>query len=1191
MVNIVNYIENKKVLVMKNKKRIFSDLKFLPQIISFLFKNDKKLFVLILIESVLSSISPFILLFYTRNLIDLIYKNANIIQFINVSIGYLSIFVFVEIMKLVLNALVNRKEKYALLLKMSDEFYSKPMYLKYCDLNEPHFLNHVGYAKSFINGKCNQMIALISNFEGSIITFILSLYLLVNLEVISFVVILLYVSIEYYLKTFFIKKVYKNNYLKAEFNRKIQYYDEVRCNAQYYKDIKLYGLETKIEKECNHASRSIFKLTKKNQNLLFVNTLITSFIECVLFISLYYLISNKIITITQNLSYFAVSISAISIFKNLLVSTIGSYNEINNDYEFMKYYKDFVCLNDYEEHEGLSLDSVESIEFINVSFKYPNSDALILKNVNFRITKGQKVAIIGQNGSGKTTLTNLILGFYKPTEGQILVNGIELSKYDRASYLNKVSGISQNFKLFSMSIKDNITYMPDEIHDDKYNEALKLSNLEKLISQLKYNDNTCLYKYYDKEGINLSGGEMQKVAFARAIYKKEVDLFIFDEPTSSMDAISEVNLYKNYLKIIGNGIGLFVSHRISCVSICDNVLYLENGNVIFSKLGNLLKSNIDFNELYYTYFNSYKESLNILVIDSGINCNHPKLKNKNVIFLNNSSSNENAFGHGNAILGIISNNDYNVNYYSYEVSNFQNGITEDELIFILQNIIDLNINFDIIHISAGITLLENTLALESLFNTLVNRGALIVSAFSNIGQISFPAAFKNVIGVVGDESINKTDQIVYYQSEVLNFGAFGKRQRLCWNNPEYIYLEGNSFAAAWVTRKLIDALYLGYTKTNAVEYLKEKSLKSVQVEDFSNLDKNSFFDDIHSAAILGYNKETKCILNNLDLLDFKIRFICETKYSFNISKKINEVDTYINSDLIIVNIETVDLNSIDLIIIGNLSNTIPDTYLDKLCKKIMTYRVKVYLFDEKLVSFFNDYPYLYIPMLNISKRNYLPMLNKFNKPVIMICGTSSNQGKFSLQLKLRRLFLKEGYEVGQIGTEPASDLFGFDYSVPIGYRSTSNLEGADLIKYFNNKVYQLSLSKDIIIVGTQANSASFDNGNLQQINLDFLPIVEGSDPDIAILTINYYDDINYIKRTIRFIESINQTKVVALVIFPVDIKRNYMDNFKKDYEIPFIELEKFKDYLEKEINIKSFILNDDISISKLYNLIIASLSN
>lgn len=242
---------------------------------------------------------------------------------------------------------------------------------------------------------------------------------------------------------------------------------------------------------------------------------------------------------------------------------------------------------------------VESIEFRNVSFKYPNSEKLVLDDISFKIHKGEKISIVGLNGAGKTTLVKLICRFYRPTKGQILINGRDIFEYEHQSYMKRIAAVFQDYKLFNFSIEENIT--GKEINQDskKAMDLIEEVGLKDKVESLPEGIKSLLGKAYDQRGVELSGGEEQKIAIARALYKNS-SLVILDEPTSALDPIAEAEIYENFNNLVGDKTALYISHRMSSSVFCDRILVLDGGRIKdFDSHENLMKKK---DSLYYKLY-------------------------------------------------------------------------------------------------------------------------------------------------------------------------------------------------------------------------------------------------------------------------------------------------------------------------------------------------------------------------------------------------------------------------------------------------------------------------------------------------------------------------------------------------------------------------------------------------------------
>lgn len=243
-------------------------------------------------------------------------------------------------------------------------------------------------------------------------------------------------------------------------------------------------------------------------------------------------------------------------------------------------FKQFMQIPDVELKGQESIDHIDSIEFKNVWFKYPGTERYILKNINIYLKKGTKLAIVGKNGEGKTTFIKLLCGFYHPNKGAILINGKSIDQIKLNDYTKLLAVVFQTINIFAFSISSNVALTDkDEINTMKVKSSLAITNLDYILKKSHNGIETSLLKILDEEGIELSGGEIQKIGLARAIYK-EGDVLILDEPTSHLDALSENRLYKQYLDITKDKIAVFISHRLASTRFCDQIIMFEDGDIL-----------------------------------------------------------------------------------------------------------------------------------------------------------------------------------------------------------------------------------------------------------------------------------------------------------------------------------------------------------------------------------------------------------------------------------------------------------------------------------------------------------------------------------------------------------------------------------------------------------------------------------
>ena len=222
-------------------------------------------------------------------------------------------------------------------------------------------------------------------------------------------------------------------------------------------------------------------------------------------------------------------------------------------------------------------DSFE-IEFDNVSFKYPGSTTYALRNINFKINNGEHLAVVGKNGSGKTTFIKLLCRFYDVDEGEIRINGVNIKEYTKESILRLYSVVFQDFKLFSLPVYQNLC-ANEEYKKDKLFDALEKVGLLNRIMKMPHQEETYIYKDLDKDGIDISGGEAQRLALARAHYK-DAPIIILDEPTASLDPVAEKEIYDRFNNFVENKTAIYISHRLSSCVFCDRVAVFDSAQLV-----------------------------------------------------------------------------------------------------------------------------------------------------------------------------------------------------------------------------------------------------------------------------------------------------------------------------------------------------------------------------------------------------------------------------------------------------------------------------------------------------------------------------------------------------------------------------------------------------------------------------------
>lgn len=373
---------------------------------------------------------------------------------------------------------------------------------------------------------------------------------------------------------------------RASVNRRLGYVLDDIGNSLMAKDIKIYKMMNWINentdkyiKESNELEKRVLR---KDTNQHLAEALLVFVRTGGAYFYLLWKMFHSNMTIGDFTLYFG-AITGLGQWLSQIVTRIGNLtiaNYLVDDYRNLIETKDH--MNREKSSVNPNVKAACEIKFEDVSFQYEGTDRPILNHINLTIHKGEKLALVGNNGAGKTTLIKLACGLLPPKSGKIFFNGIDISEYNRDEYYKMISASFQNVCLLPMSIAMNVGYNTENsINREKLHKAVKLAGLEEKLLSLPYGMDTELVPSVTEGGINLSGGETQKLMLARAIFK-EAPLIIMDEPTAALDPIAEQEMYLKYNELTKNRTAIYISHRLSSTKFCDRIILLDHGIIVES---------------------------------------------------------------------------------------------------------------------------------------------------------------------------------------------------------------------------------------------------------------------------------------------------------------------------------------------------------------------------------------------------------------------------------------------------------------------------------------------------------------------------------------------------------------------------------------------------------------------------------
>ena len=369
---------------------------------------------------------------------------------------------------------------------------------------------------------------------------------------------------------------------KAKQNRFFMYFQNIAFDAASGKDIRLFSLRGWLMEIYENQLKNYKTLVRKERIVYFLYDLLGLGLQLVRDIACYGYLLNQIYN-GMNISEFMIFLGVVSGFGNWFTTIFECIGSISVDRAMICDLQEWLDYPDtlWKASNEVDLNKTDALDIVfdHVSYRYPSAEKNVLDDVNFHIKAGEKIALVGINGAGKSTLVKLLCGLYSPTGGRILINGIDISTMDRDAYQKVVAPVFQDFVQLSFSIAENVAAESEEKIDWKRcKEALRAAGLDSKIKQLPKGVHTFLNKVIDKEGIELSGGEKQKLILARVLYK-QAKLVLLDEPTAAMDSIAEAETYQLYGKVLNKQTTLFISHRLASTRFCDKILLLDQGKI------------------------------------------------------------------------------------------------------------------------------------------------------------------------------------------------------------------------------------------------------------------------------------------------------------------------------------------------------------------------------------------------------------------------------------------------------------------------------------------------------------------------------------------------------------------------------------------------------------------------------------
>lgn len=469
--------------------------------------------------------------------------------------------------------------RYKFMIKVKTDFISHCADMDYETMENPE----IGVLKERAEGTTFDSLEVFENLSG-LITALISLIMCVStITVLNpwiLILVIIAVALNYVNSKWLNQKTFKMNNEIQRFNRYGWPIQNYFSDIKYAKEMRLYNLKEYFIDIYVEKRLEANKYGEKNAVYMRNSGIIGSIISFAQTILLYIYFVFKVIGDS-------LSVGSMTIYMGLIMQFSGSLSNITRQYlnlsmlslrvqELIKFMN--IPLKNHKMGEITPVfDSDSVIEFKNVSFRYPGSDRLVIDKLNLTVRGDEKLCIVGVNGSGKSTFVKLLTRLYVPTDGEILLNGININEYDYREYCKLFAPVFQDFALYNITLGENIV-MAEEYNRERLLSATRQSGLSAMVENTKYGYDTIIYKWFDEEGVEPSGGEGQRIAMARALYRGG-SVYILDEPTAALDPNAEYEIYTQFNNMITDKCAVLITHRLSAVQLADMVAVFDDGHV------------------------------------------------------------------------------------------------------------------------------------------------------------------------------------------------------------------------------------------------------------------------------------------------------------------------------------------------------------------------------------------------------------------------------------------------------------------------------------------------------------------------------------------------------------------------------------------------------------------------------------
>lgn len=578
------------------------------------WKIEKGFPIALVFQAMLNAVKTIMLVVLPKYIIDALFVRQDEQQAVRFLALYISFFFCISVLHTLCARFISIRKNIAF-QRFQMELGKKLMQVAFERLETPAFLDLKQKAERFVYSGGSGFGVILEESIGIVgksisLIGISAIIFTLNPVLIVAVIIIVLLNTLIFAKTNKIGIQYRIEQSMQE--RRIQYYTEKMTDFHYGKEIRNYNLSGWFLDKYNTQIKMLTAFYTKIAHTQLLNGIFNACTLAVQLILSYVILIRDVFTNALNVSNFTMYLASIATFAATLSEIIKTGVDLAQFDHYFKAFEAYMNMPSMNAVTGLKpiLPDSFTIEFQNVSFKYGHSQNYALRHVTVAFTNTERIAVIGENGAGKSTFVKLLMRLYEPTEGVILINGINIKEIDYEYYQSWFAAVFQDFKLFSFSIKDNIAFGSDTDEASKYKlmRITEAVGLQDIADRLEKGLDTAVYRDFDDSGFTPSGGEAQKIAIARAAYKN-APIVILDEPTAALDPKAESKIYAQFDSFFRDKCSLYISHRMAVTFFAGRVLVFDRGSLIQDDTPDrLLQQEGKYKELYTLQAQVYRIS-------------------------------------------------------------------------------------------------------------------------------------------------------------------------------------------------------------------------------------------------------------------------------------------------------------------------------------------------------------------------------------------------------------------------------------------------------------------------------------------------------------------------------------------------------------------------------------------------------